>query len=121
MLEQIRGPADLQHLSQAELRDLAAEIREFLIHKVAATGGHLGPNPGVFELPLAFNLVFDSPHDPIIFDTGHQAYVHKMLTGRAGDFETLRKKGGLSGYPSRAEREQDWVESRHASARWSQA
>jgi 1-deoxy-D-xylulose-5-phosphate synthase len=116
MLEQIRGPADLQHLSQAELRDLAAEIRDFLIHKVAATGGHLGPNLGVVELTLALHRVFDSPHDPIIFDTGHQAYVHKMLTGRAADFETLRKKDGLSGYPSRSESEHDWVESSHASA-----
>jgi 1-deoxy-D-xylulose-5-phosphate synthase len=121
MLEQIRGPADLQHLSQADLRDLAEEIREFLIHKVAATGGHLGPNLGVVELTLALHRVFDSPHDPIVFDTGHQAYVHKMLTGRAADFETLRKKGGLSGYPSRAESEHDWVESSHASAALSYA
>jgi 1-deoxy-D-xylulose-5-phosphate synthase len=121
MLEQIRGPADLQHLSQAELRDLAVEIRDFLIHKVAATGGHLGPNLGVVELTLALHRVFDSPHDPIIFDTGHQAYVHKMLTGRAADFESLRKKGGLSGYPSRAESEHDWVESSHASAALSHA
>ncbi|HTZ13156.1 MAG TPA: 1-deoxy-D-xylulose-5-phosphate synthase [Mycobacterium sp.] len=121
MLEQVRGPADLQHLSQADLRDLAEEIREFLIHKVAATGGHLGPNLGVVELTLALHRVFDSPHDPIIFDTGHQAYVHKMLTGRAADFETLRKKGGLSGYPSRAESEHDWVESSHASAALSYA
>ena len=121
MLEQIRGPADLQHLSQQQLRDLAAEIREFLIHKVAATGGHLGPNLGVVELTLALHRVFDSPHDPIIFDTGHQAYVHKMLTGRCQDFESLRKKGGLSGYPSRAESEHDWVESSHASAALSYA
>jgi 1-deoxy-D-xylulose-5-phosphate synthase len=121
MLEQIRGPADLQHLSQQQLRDLASEIREFLIHKVAATGGHLGPNLGVVELTLALHRVFDSPHDPIIFDTGHQAYVHKMLTGRSHDFETLRKKGGLSGYPSRAESEHDWVESSHASAALSYA
>jgi 1-deoxy-D-xylulose-5-phosphate synthase len=121
MLEQIRGPADLQHLSQAELRDLAAEIRQFLIHKVAATGGHLGPNLGVVELTLALHRVFDSPHDPIIFDTGHQAYVHKILTGRAADFETLRKKDGLSGYPARAESEHDWVESSHASAALSYA
>jgi 1-deoxy-D-xylulose-5-phosphate synthase len=121
MLEQIRGPADLQHLSQQQLRDLAAEIREFLIHKVAATGGHLGPNLGVVELTLALHRVFDSPHDPIIFDTGHQAYVHKMLTGRCHDFENLRKKGGLSGYPSRAESEHDWVESSHASAALSYA
>jgi len=121
MLEQIRGPADLQHLSQQQLRDLAGEIREFLIHKVAATGGHLGPNLGVVELTLALHRVFDSPHDPIIFDTGHQAYVHKMLTGRCHDFEGLRKKGGLSGYPSRAESEHDWVESSHASAALSYA
>jgi 1-deoxy-D-xylulose-5-phosphate synthase len=121
MLEQIRGPADLQDLSQADLADLAEEIREFLIHKVAATGGHLGPNLGVVELTLALHRVFDSPHDPIIFDTGHQAYVHKMLTGRAADFETLRKKGGLSGYPSRAESDHDWVESSHASAALSYA
>jgi 1-deoxy-D-xylulose-5-phosphate synthase len=121
MLEQVRGPADLQHLSQADLADLADEIREFLIHKVAATGGHLGPNLGVVELTLALHRVFDSPHDPIIFDTGHQAYVHKMLTGRAADFETLRKKGGLSGYPSRAESDHDWVESSHASAALSYA
>jgi 1-deoxy-D-xylulose-5-phosphate synthase len=121
MLEQIRGPADLQHLSHADLRDLADEIRQFLIHKVAATGGHLGPNLGVVELTLALHRVFDSPHDPIIFDTGHQAYVHKMLTGRCADFETLRKKGGLSGYPSRAESEHDWVESSHASAALSYA
>ncbi|BBX97321.1 1-deoxy-D-xylulose-5-phosphate synthase [Mycobacterium lacus] len=121
MLEQIRGPADLQHLSQQQLRHLASEIREFLIHKVAATGGHLGPNLGVVELTLALHRVFDSPHDPIIFDTGHQAYVHKMLTGRCQDFESLRKKGGLSGYPSRAESEHDWVESSHASAALSYA
>src|ERR1700756_1375258 len=121
MLEQIRGPADLQYLSQADLRDLAAEIREFLIHKVAATGGHLGPNLGVVELTLALHRVFDSPHDPIIFDTGHQAYVHKMVTGRCHDFDTLRKKDGLSGYPSRVESDHDWVESSHASSALSYA
>ena len=121
MLEQIRGPADLQHLSQSQLSDLADEIRQFLIHKVAATGGHLGPNLGVVELTLALHRVFDSPHDPIIFDTGHQAYVHKMLTGRCHDFDTLRKKDGLSGYPSRAESDHDWVESSHASSALSYA
>jgi len=121
MLEQIRGPADLQHLTQAELDELAREIRDFLIHKVAATGGHLGPNLGVVELTLALHRVFDSPHDPILFDTGHQAYVHKMLTGRCHDFDTLRKKGGLSGYPSRDESEHDWVESSHASSSLSYA
>ena len=121
MLEKLRGPADLQRLSQTELTDLAAEIREFLIHKVAATGGHLGPNLGVVELSLALHRVFESPHDPIIFDTGHQAYVHKMLTGRSGEFDTLRSKGGLSGYPSRAESDHDWVESSHASSALSYA
>lgn len=121
MLEGIRGPADLQHLSQSQLTQLAAEIREFLIHKVAATGGHLGPNLGVVELTLALHRVFDSPHDPIIFDTGHQSYVHKILTGRSPDFDTLRRKGGLSGYPSRVESEHDWVESSHASAALSYA
>ncbi len=121
MLEQIRGPADLQHLTQAQLDELAREIRDFLIHKVAATGGHLGPNLGVVELTLALHRVFDSPHDPILFDTGHQAYVHKMLTGRARDFDTLRKKDGLSGYPSRTESEHDWVESSHASSSLSYA
>jgi 1-deoxy-D-xylulose-5-phosphate synthase len=121
MLEQIRGPADLQHLTQDQLTELAVEIRQFLIHKVAATGGHLGPNLGVVELTLGLHRVFDSPHDPIIFDTGHQAYVHKMLTGRSADFDTLRMKGGLSGYPSRAESAHDWVESSHASAALSYA
>ncbi len=121
MLEKVRGPADLQHLSQAQLTELAAEIRQFLIHKVAATGGHLGPFLGVVELTLALHRVFDSPHDPIVFDTGHQAYVHKMLTGRSADFDTLRKKDGLSGYPSRAESEHDWVESSHASSALSYA
>jgi 1-deoxy-D-xylulose-5-phosphate synthase len=121
MLEKVRGPADVQRLSQEQLTELAAEIREFLIHKVAATGGHLGPNLGVVELTLALHRVFDSPHDPIIFDTGHQAYVHKILTGRRDDFDTLRMKGGLSGYPSRTESKHDWVESSHASAALSYA
>lgn len=121
MLEQVRGPADLQRLSQDQLNELAGEIRQFLVHKVAATGGHLGPNLGVVELTLALHRVFNSPHDPIIFDTGHQAYVHKMLTGRSAAFDTLRCKGGLSGYPSRAESEHDWVESSHASAALSYA
>ncbi|MBI3213196.1 MAG: 1-deoxy-D-xylulose-5-phosphate synthase [Mycobacterium sp.] len=121
MLSQIRGPADLQRLSQSQLSDLAHEIRDFLIHKVAATGGHLGPNLGVVELTLALHRVFDSPHDPIIFDTGHQSYVHKMLTGRSADFDSLRKKDGLSGYPSREESEHDWVESSHASSALSYA
>lgn len=121
MLEQVRGPADLQRLSQDQLTDLAAEIRQFLIHKVAASGGHLGPNLGVVELTLALHRVFDSPRDPIIFDTGHQCYVHKMLTGRSAEFDTLRAKGGISGYPSRSESDHDWVESSHASAALSYA
>src|SRR5689334_12790643 len=100
MLEQIRGPADLQHLSSPQSRVLAAEIREFLNTNLAATGRPLGPNLGVVELTLALHRVFDSPHDPIIFDPGPPAYVHKMLTGRPHEFESLRKKGGLSGYPS---------------------
>ncbi len=121
MLDDIRGPGDLQGLSKRELDLLADEIREFLIHKVAATGGHLGPNLGVVELTLALHRVFESPYDPIIFDTGHQAYVHKILTGRSGDFDTLRQKDGLSGYPCRAESEHDWVESSHASTALSYA
>lgn len=121
MLDDIRGPGDLQGLSKRELDLLADEIREFLIHKVAATGGHLGPNLGVVELTLALHRVFESPYDPIIFDTGHQAYVHKILTGRCADFDTLRQKDGLSGYPSRAESEHDWVESSHASTALSYA
>ncbi len=121
MLERVQEPADLRGLSSVELAALAGEIRQFLVQKVAATGGHLGPNLGVVELTLALHRVFDSPRDPIIFDTGHQSYVHKILTGRSGGFATLRKKGGLSGYPSRAESEHDWVESSHASASLSYA
>src|SRR3569833_73843 len=98
MLEQLRGPADLQHLTQPQLTAQAQEVREFLFLKVAASCGLLGSNLGVVELTLALHRVFDSPHDPIIFDTGLQSYVHKMLTGRSFDFDTLRKKGGLSGY-----------------------
>ena len=115
MLEQVRGPADLQRLTQAQLTELAAEIRQFLIHKVAATGGHLGPNLGVVELTLALHRVFDSPHDPIVFDTGHQAYVHKILTGRQSGFAKLRQHGGISGYPSREESRHDFIENSHAS------
>src|SRR5215212_1591234 len=121
MLEQIRGPADLQHLTQQQLTALAQEIREFLIHKVAAHGGHLGPNLGVVELTLALHRVFDSPRDRILFDTGHQAYVHKMLTGRARSFVRLRQEDGLSGYPSRAESEHDTIENSHASTALSYA
>src|SRR4030088_612846 len=115
MLEQIRGPAGLQHLSQYQLRKLAAEIREFLIHKVAATGGHLGPNLGVVELTLALHRVFESPKDRILWDTGHQAYVHKLLTRPREGFARLRKLGGMSGYPNRTESEHDFIENSHAS------
>ena len=115
MLEQIRGPADLQHLNQAQLDELAHEIRDFLIHKVAATGGHLGPNLGVVELTLALHRVFDSPNDAILWDTGHQAYIHKIVTGRQARFDQLRQAGGLSGYPCREESAHDFVENSHAS------
>src|SRR5919112_323368 len=114
LLETIRGPQDLARLDRAQLRDLASEIRSFLISAVARTGGHLGPNLGVVELTLAVHRVFDSPRDTVVFDTGHQAYVHKLLTGRQ-DFSRLRQAGGLSGYPSRTESRHDVVENSHAS------
>lgn len=121
ILQRISNPADLKALSNSELEDLAAEIREFLVEKVSATGGHLGPNLGVVELTIALHRVFNSPEDAIIFDTSHQSYVHKMLTGRWDQFDTLRQKGGLSGYTSRAESNHDWTESSHASAALSYA
>ena len=115
LLDSLRGPDDLDGLSSAELTELADEIRRFLVHSVSRTGGHLGPNLGVVELTIALHRVFESPTDPIIFDTGHQSYVHKLLTGRADQFGTLRQRDGLSGYPSRAESPHDWVENSHAS------
>ncbi|WP_022880875.1 1-deoxy-D-xylulose-5-phosphate synthase [Gryllotalpicola ginsengisoli] len=115
LLEQIRDPRDLDRLSDEQLADLAGEIRAFLIANVARTGGHLGPNLGVVELTIAIHRVFDSPKDPIVFDTGHQAYVHKLLTGRH-DFAHLRQRGGMAGYPQRSESEHDIVESSHASS-----
>ncbi|MBD0861409.1 1-deoxy-D-xylulose-5-phosphate synthase [Gordonia sp. zg691] len=121
VLDRISSPADLRPLSDMEMEALAAEIRAFLIEKVAATGGHLGPNLGVVELTLGLHRVFDSPHDPIIFDTGHQCYVHKIVTGRKDGFGQLRQRGGLTGYQERAESEHDWVESSHASAALSYA
>jgi 1-deoxy-D-xylulose-5-phosphate synthase len=121
LLDEITGPADLRAMSDADLETLAHEIRERTIDAVAAHAGHLGPNLGVVELTLALHRVFDSPRDRIVWDTGHQAYVHKMVTGRAGDFDTLRQEGGLSGYPSRAESEHDWVENSHASTSLSYA
>ncbi len=121
ILGRIRGPRDLQGLSRDELTRLADAIRAFLIEKVSVSGGHLGPNLGVVELTIALHLVFESPRDALIFDTGHQTYPHKLLTGRQDDFDHLRASGGLSGYPSRAESEHDWVESSHASAALSYA
>ena len=121
VLSRVETPEDLRRLTAPELAELAQEIREFLVQKVAVTGGHLGPNLGVVEMTIALHRIFDSPADPIIFDTGHQAYVHKMLTGRKDSFDRLRKQGGLSGYPSRAESAHDWVESSHASASLSYA
>jgi len=115
MIEQIKSPKDLAALSPAELIALAAEIRAFLIAKVTKTGGHLGPNLGVVELTIAIHRTFDSPKDVVLFDTGHQSYVHKILTGRSEGFDLLRQKGGLSGYPSRAESEHDVIENSHAS------
>jgi len=111
----IQDPRDLRALSPEQLPTLAGEIRSFLVEKVSATGGHLGPNLGVVELTIALHRVFNSPDDAIIWDTGHQAYVHKILTGRAGEFDTLRQEGGLSGYPSRSESVHDLVENSHAS------
>lgn len=114
-IEEITSPADVRDLSADQLLELAEQIRTFLVQKVSRTGGHLGPNLGVVELTLGLHRVFDSPHDAIIWDTGHQAYVHKILTGRAGDFDTLRQPGGLSGYPSRDESPHDLIENSHAS------
>jgi len=116
ILSGLSSPADLKNLGLEQLEELAEEIRQLLVEKVSATGGHLGPNLGVVELTIALHKIFTSPHDPIIFDTSHQSYVHKILTGRAGEFDTLRQKGGISGYTARGESEHDWTESSHASA-----
>ncbi|HVM67045.1 MAG TPA: 1-deoxy-D-xylulose-5-phosphate synthase, partial [Acidimicrobiales bacterium] len=116
LLETIDGPADLRELDFTELTQLADEIRETIVRSVAAAGsGHLGPNLGVVELTIALHRVFDSPRDIILWDTGHQAYVHKLLTGRRAMFPALRQAGGLSGYPNRRESEHDWIENSHAS------
>jgi 1-deoxy-D-xylulose-5-phosphate synthase len=109
LIEGIHDPRDLRALAPEQLPELAAEIRSFLVEKVSATGGHLGPNLGVVELTIALHRVFTSPDDAIIWDTGHQAYVHKIITGRAGEFDTLRQEDGLSGYPSRTESVHDIV------------
>ncbi|MBP2705632.1 1-deoxy-D-xylulose-5-phosphate synthase [Microbispora sp. RL4-1S] len=121
ILETIKDPLDVRRLDAADLPRLAAEVRDLLVSSVARTGGHLGPNLGVVELTIALHRVFDSPRDRILFDTGHQAYVHKMLTGRAGEFGTLRQEGGLSGYPSQAESDHDVIENSHASTALSYA
>ena len=121
LLRQVQSPADLKALDPAQLDQLASEIRTFLIENVSRTGGHLGPNLGVVELTIALHRAFDSPTDPVVFDTGHQSYVHKILTGRQDAFPTLRQKGGLAGYPSPAESEHDWVENSHASTALSYA
>ena len=121
LLERIAGPEDLKDLSQEQLSLLASEIRDVLVETVTRTSGHLGPNLGVVELTIALHRVFDSPKDKLIFDTGHQSYVHKLLTGRLAEFHTLRQPGGLSGYPSRAESPHDLVENSHASTSLSYA
>ncbi|QWT23405.1 1-deoxy-D-xylulose-5-phosphate synthase [Subtercola sp. PAMC28395] len=115
LLEQITSPRDLDALTTDQLIQLSDEVRQFLIAEVSKTGGHLGPNLGVVELTIAIHRVFDSPHDAIVFDTGHQSYVHKLLTGRQ-DFSHLRERGGLAGYPQRSESPHDVVESSHASS-----
>ncbi len=121
ILETINSPADLRRLDQAQLSQLANEVRAFLVEQTSRTGGHLSPNLGVVELTFALHRVFDSPKDAIVWDTGHQAYVHKIVTGRARDFARLRQAGGLSGYPSRKESEHDVVENSHASTSLSYA
>jgi 1-deoxy-D-xylulose-5-phosphate synthase len=121
MLGRIAGPTDLKGLSSTALAVLAQEIRTFLIDKVSGAGGHLEPNLGVVELTIAAHRVFDSPHDVLLFDTGHQAYVHKILTGRCADFDYLRQAGGLSGYPSQTESVHDVIENSHASTALSYA
>src|SRR5512133_26470 len=121
LLSSIHSPHDLRDLTTDQLNELSLEIRTFLIEHVSQTGGHLGPNLGVIELTLAVHRVFDSPRDPIIFDTGHQSYIHKILTGRQDQFPTLRQRHGLSGYPSPEESEHDWMANSHASTALSYA
>ncbi|MFN2522353.1 MAG: 1-deoxy-D-xylulose-5-phosphate synthase [Mycobacteriales bacterium] len=121
MLQTVTGPADLKRLTPEQMPLLAAEIRDFMVDAVSRTGGHLGPSLGVVEITLALHRVFDSPRDRVLWDTGHQAYVHKIVTGRQAGFGTLRKQGGLSGYPSRAESEHDVIENSHASTALSYA
>ena len=115
MLESLKSPADLRGLSPEKLAQLSEEIRQFLITKVSKTGGHLGPNLGVVELTIALHRTFDSPKDILLFDTGHQSYVHKIITGRSDQFDQLRQRGGIAGYPNRRESEHDVIENSHAS------
>ena len=115
MLSKINSPKDLLPLSFDQLSQLSDEIRSFLIEQVSKSGGHLGPNLGVVELTIALHRVFESPKDVIVFDTGHQSYVHKLLTGRRDGFDKLRQRNGISGYPNRSESEHDVVENSHAS------
>ncbi|WP_166139864.1 1-deoxy-D-xylulose-5-phosphate synthase [Nocardioides ochotonae] len=121
LLQSITGPRDLRGLSDDQLAALATEVRDLMVRTTSLSGGHLGPNLGVVELTLAIHRVFDSPHDRVVLDTGHQSYVHKLLTGRAGEFASLRTEGGMSGYPSQAESEHDLVENSHASTALSYA
>lgn len=121
LLQSIEGPEDLRRLDSSQLPQLAVEIRDHLVTSVASTGGHLGPNLGAVELTIALHRIFESPRDRILFDIGHQAYVHKMLTGRREQFATLRQAGGISGYPSQAESEHDVIENSHASTALSYA
>src|SRR6478752_8713715 len=114
-LERVREPADLRDLTYPQLDELAGEIRDFIVAAVSDNAGHLGSNLGAVEFTLALHRVFESPTDAVLWDTGHQAYVHKIITGRRGGFDQLRQAGGLSGYPSRAESEHDFVENSHAS------
>src|SRR5271169_5946045 len=115
ILPSIETPADLKGLNEEQLAELCGEIRTFIVDTVTTTGGHLGSNLGAVELTLALHRVFDSPHDVLLWDTGHQAYIHKLLTGRRAQFPELKQAGGLSGYPSRGESEHDWIENSHAS------
>src|SRR6266516_3663728 len=121
VLDTVSCPADVRALSSDDLATLVTEIRDVLVQTIARTTGHLGPNLGIVELTIALHRVFDSPSEPILFDVGHQAYVHKLLTGRAAQMPTLRQTGGLSGYPSRAESAHDWIENSHASTALSYA
>ena len=121
ILDRIHSPRDLRGLTTGQLDQLSSEIRTFIVEAVANNSGHLGSNLGVVELTLAIHRTFDSPNDVILWDTGHQAYVHKILTGRKDDFLTLRQEGGLSGYPNRTESPHDWIENSHASTALSYA